>query len=105
MTDRQERVESLRDEHGNLFDVIAEILFKNDPIGINFASNADEYEPEAETILPRLETCYSVEDVLSVVHQEFCHWFTPEIAGPEERYQEVAEDIWRVWRLRARTLG
>jgi hypothetical protein len=44
MTDRQERVESLRDEHGNLFDVIAEILFKNDPIGINFASNTDEYE-------------------------------------------------------------
>jgi hypothetical protein len=61
----------LRAEYGALFDEVTAIFFRHDPIGINFEYNTDEYEPEARTILPRLRTCHSAEDVLAVVHEEF----------------------------------
>jgi hypothetical protein len=32
--------------------------------------NTDGYEPEADTILPRLEVCRTAQDVRSVVHEE-----------------------------------
>jgi hypothetical protein len=56
----------LRAEYGELFDSRAALLYRHDPIGINFEDNTDEYEPEAETILPRLRSCHSVNDVLQV---------------------------------------
>ncbi|MDH3592492.1 MAG: hypothetical protein OER88_11465, partial [Planctomycetota bacterium] len=46
----------LRAEFGSLFDEVSGILFELDPIGINFKTNTDEYEPEVGTILPRLQT-------------------------------------------------
>jgi hypothetical protein len=35
----------------------SELLFRHDPVGINFEVNTDEYEPKAGTILPRLHAC------------------------------------------------
>jgi hypothetical protein len=67
---RQRRSE-LRREFKALYRDVIRILFEEDPIGINFKSNTDEYEPEAGTILPRLRQCRSVDDVRSVVHEEF----------------------------------
>ena len=49
----------LREEYGILFESVAALLFKHDPVGINFDHNTDEYESEAGTILPRLNTCRS----------------------------------------------
>ena len=87
----------LRAEYGALFDDIAAIFFRHDPIGISFDDNTDEYEPEARTVLPRLKTCQSSEDVLTVVHEEFQRWFDPEIAGPCEKYSTIANDVWALW--------
>jgi hypothetical protein len=88
----------LRAEYGELFDSTAALLFRHDPIGINFdGENTDEYEPEVETILPRLRSCHSAEDVLQVVHEEFVRWFDSGTAGSPERYQEIASEIWRLW--------
>ena len=87
----------LRAEYGSLFDEVAAIFFRHDPIEINFEDNTDEYEPEARTILPRLRTCHSAEDVLAVVHEEFQRWFDPEIAGPREKYSTIANDVWALW--------
>lgn len=87
----------LRAEYGELFDSVAALLFRKDPIGINFETNTDEYEPEAETILPRLRNCQSADDVQHVVHQEFIRWFGPDTAGTQERYTEIANDIFRLW--------
>jgi hypothetical protein len=84
-------------EYRTLFDEIAALLFNHDPMGINFASNTDEYDPEARTILPRLNTCESVDDVRLVVHEEFCHWFGDGIVGSAESYQKIAKDIWDLW--------
>jgi hypothetical protein len=88
----------LRAEYGSLFDSVAALLFRHDPIGIAFENpNTDEYEPEAGTILPRLRDCESSNDVLRVVHEEFVRWFDAEIAGPEGPYAEIASEIWQLW--------
>ena len=87
----------LKKTYGSLFDSISAILFRHDPVGINFETNTDEYDPEAGTILPRLKHCGSIEDVQGVVHEEFCNWFDAEDAGPPESYQELAGEIWHLW--------
>ncbi len=92
----QER-RQLRAEYGQLFDSIAALLFRHDPIGINFDENTDEYEPEVGTILPRLHDCRSAADVLRVVHGEFVRWFDSGTAGPQERYARIASEIWELW--------
>jgi hypothetical protein len=87
----------LRLEYGTLFDAIAAILFRHDPIDINYENNTDEYEPEARTILPRLRTCQSAEDVQSVVYEEFQQWFGDEMVDSAEGYKAISEEIWCLW--------
>ena len=87
----------LKAEYGDLFVSVADILFRHDPIGINFEDNRDEYYPEARTILPKLRDCHSVQDVTGVVHEEFIKWFELETAGPREKYQLLSEEIWNLW--------
>jgi hypothetical protein len=90
MTRTREQIETqnklLRAEYGDLFDSVAEVLFRHDPIGINFEHNTDEYYPEVRTILPKLRTCASAKEVMSVVYQEFQKWFDSDLAGTEEGY-------------------
>jgi hypothetical protein len=87
----------LKAEYGIPFDQVAEILFRHDPIGINFEDNTDEYYPEVETILPRLKTCQSEEEVAAMIHQEFVRWFDPGTAGRRDSYREIAKEIWQAW--------
>jgi hypothetical protein len=105
MTQTREEREALRREYRELFQRVSEILFAEDPVGINFEENTDEYEPEVGTILPRLKECRTVHDLRKVLHQEFVHWFGASTAGPETNYQRVAELIWaevvKCGRLRA----
>jgi hypothetical protein len=90
---RERRRESKR-LWGVAFEELSAILFAEDPIGINFEHNSDEYEPEVETILPRLRSCRSVSHVRDAVHQEFVRWFDASTAGSAEMYQRIAERIW-----------
>ena len=87
----------LRAEYGALFDQVAAILFRHDPFGVNYEFNTDEYSPETSTILPRLRTCHSAEDVLTVLHEEFQRWFDPEIPDPRETYSTLANEVWARW--------
>jgi hypothetical protein len=87
----------LKSAYGELFDSVAALLFRHDPVGINFEDNTDEYETETETILPRLKACSSEGEMLVVVHQEFVSWFDPVTAGPAERYTQIAHEIWLLW--------
>jgi hypothetical protein len=96
---REEILESrrrLKTEYGQLFDSVTALLFRHDPVGINFGNNTDEYEPEAETILPRLRTCQSADDVRDIVHEEFVRWFG-ESAGSPSAYTQIAVEIWKTW--------
>jgi hypothetical protein len=90
---REER-RRLRAEYGALFDGVAALLFRLDPVGISSDGNEDEYEPEAGTIVPRLKRCGSEGEVLRVVHEEFVRWFDEGTAGPQEHYKQVAAQIW-----------
>ena len=87
----------LKAEFRELFDEVAALLFRHDPVGINFEDNTDEYEPEVGTILPRLRSCHCADDVRKVVHQEFVRWFDAGIVGSEEHYGKIATEIWERW--------
>ncbi len=93
----QDERNRLKSEYGDFFDTVSEILFRHDPIGINFESNTDEYEPEVGTILPRLKSCHSAEDLTTVIHEEFRRWFSYDLAGPRDKYREIAVEIWHLW--------
>jgi len=84
---RRKRVQR---KFGGLFQDASIILFKHDPIGINFEDNTDEYDCEVGTILPRMSRCASANEVRRVVFEEFQRWFTPEVAGDEMRYDLIA---------------
>jgi hypothetical protein len=90
----------LKAEYGKLFDQVAALLFRHDPVGINFNSNTDEYEPEVGTILPRLKDCNSADGVRQVVHEEFVRWFGADSAGSEQNYAIISEEIWQLWQKR-----
>ena len=96
---REER-RQLKWEYGELFEAITALLFRYDPVGINFEVNPDEYESETGTILPRLRSCECSADVQRVVYQEFSRWFGSDNAGSAEHYAQIAEDIWRLWQDR-----
>jgi hypothetical protein len=87
----------LKVRYGKLFDDVAALLFRHDPVNINFETNRDEYEPEVGTILPRLRNCVSAEDVCRVTHEEFVRWFGAESAGTEQHYAKIAAEIWEHW--------
>lgn len=82
--------------YGDLFVTTAALLFRYDPIGINYDTNDDEYEPEVGTILPRLKGCQSESDVCRIVHEEFERWFGVD-AGTQERYKLIAKELWQLW--------
>jgi hypothetical protein len=88
----------LKAEYDKLFNSVTALLFRHDPIGIAFDNdNTDEYDPETGTILPRLKGCESATDALRVVHEEFVRWFDEDTAGPQDRYVQIASEIWEVW--------
>lgn len=82
----------------DLVDAISAVLFKADPVGINFDTNTDEYDAEAETIVIALPRAAGPGDVRSLTHGAFVQWFDAETAGPIERYTAVANEIWSLWR-------
>ena len=91
------RRSAVKRKYKTLFDETSSLLFRLDPIGINFEDNTDEYDPEVGTILPRLSSCHSPLAVRRVVFEEFCRWFGPETAGDELGYNAIAEELWRLW--------
>jgi hypothetical protein len=94
----------LKGDYKVLFEEVSAILFRHDPISLNFETNIDEYDPETRTILPRLRSCNSADDVTLVVHDEFVRWFESETAGPMVRYVEPATEIWDLWQHRGAKL-
>lgn len=89
--------DAIKREYSTLFASISDALFEADPVGINFEVNTDEYEPEKGTIIPRLGSAKSAEDVQAIVHEELCRWFDPITAGSREKYASVAAKIWELW--------
>jgi hypothetical protein len=94
-----ERRQRLRQEYGWLYDVVVKLLFDYDPASLNHTVNTDEYEPEAETILPRLSEADSPGTLSHIIHEEFVRWFSPIIAARKaSSYDRVADAMWTEWR-------
>ena len=93
---KQWRRQATRD-YRDLVAEISDILFRADPIGINFGSNTDEYDSEAETIVTALRRAHTPDDVRALTHECFVHWFDTQLAGPASRYDSIAQDIWAAW--------
>ena len=87
----------LKLQFGALSDEVSAALFAADPVGINSGGNTDAYDPEAETILPRLREAHSADDVQVIVYEEFCRRLGKVKAGDIGRYEEVSEIIWEAW--------
>ncbi len=81
------------------YDEVEAILFRLDPIGINFGDNPDEYAPEVDTILPRLKDAESIEDIQDIVYEEFVALFGADTAGEKTLsvYRKAGEEIWDAW--------
>ena len=96
----------LRRRFGRLYTDVLEILQRHDPVRIAFVP--DEYEPEVDTILLRLEGVSSEDELRRIIYEEFVWWFsTAEAlswqekldhngAGPESKYEGIASEIWRL---------
>jgi hypothetical protein len=82
----------------DLVAAVSKALFRADPIGINFGTNKDEYDAEAETIVIGLPSRSGPQDVQLLAHECFVQWFDAQLAGPPARYASVAEEIWDLWR-------
>ncbi len=93
----------IRDKYGAIYDKLSALFFRFDPIGIafidhpNVVDNPDEYEPEVDTILPRLEHCSSEVDCMRIIHEEFSHWFGGDTAGSASHYESIAREVWVLW--------
>jgi len=95
----REHRRQLNAEYRRLFDSIAALFYRHDQIGINFdfEENTDEYEPEAGSILPKLNGCRSEADVHQDIHAEFVRWFDSGTAGPQEHSKKIASELWQLW--------
>ena len=94
MSDRRAE---LLDEYTELYLKVEAILFRADPIDINYGHNSDEYSPEVGTILPRLKMALSADDVLNIVYEEFSRWFGADEVGPKSGFEKIANDVWQAW--------
>lgn len=89
----------------DLVDAVSQLLFRADPVGINFDTNTDEYDAEAETIVIGLPRTGGPEDVKALAHEALVQWFDAQTAGPADRYAAVAAEIWNLWRRQQGHLG
>ena len=85
-------------DNKDLISEISSILFKFDPIGLNFGENTDEYDPEAEAILLRITKETSKKELLDIIFEEFVHFFDINLAGNKnsELYSNITEKIWEI---------
>lgn len=95
---RRER-ERLKESYPAAHRWLRDLLARHDPLGlISVGAPNDEYEEQADTLLPRLlELRRSGEPeegaVLRIVHEEFVKWYGAAAAGTAERYAASAIEI------------
>ncbi|WP_345764049.1 hypothetical protein [Diaminobutyricibacter sp. McL0608] len=81
------------------FDFTAEverILFREDPVGINNEVNVGEYMLEATEIVAELGNAESEQSLRSIIHDIFVWTFDETMAGPPEKYESIAHQIWEL---------
>ena len=84
--------------HIDIVERISALLFRHDPMNINYETNTDEYDPEAKTIVLRLldVSDFTTARVHRIVHEEFRWWFSALEAGPFEHYEQIAHEVTQI---------
>ncbi len=93
----REKRRRMKDEYSGLYEKVEALLFRHDPIGINFEENTHEYELETSLLLPRLRTCRSAADATRIVHKVFKECFGYIEARAESLYEPIGAEIWALW--------
>lgn len=83
--------------YGVLFSEVSRIIFKHDPMNINFGNNPDEYNPEAHDIIAHLQRTDSKRESTKICEDVFIKWFDKYLAKKFKNYKSLANDIWRAW--------
>lgn len=86
-------------DHPKEFIDINLVLFKYDPIGLNFDTNFDEYEGEARRILERYKEAKDEEQLAAIIKQVFIEQFDEKLASryiTTEAYLSMAKEIWAI---------
>lgn len=89
----------LKQEYAAQYAWLTRLFARHDPVRlVAVGAPPDEYEPEVDTILPRLKALerageWTEAAILPVLHEEFVRWFSPGIAGPAEGYRALAQEI------------
>lgn len=74
---------------------VTAILAAHDPLGLCArGAPRDEYSLETRTIVPRIDEAGSSTELRGIIHQEFVRWFDLELAGAEDNYTAIAEELW-----------
>lgn len=113
-------LDDLRQERGEVFWEVLELISRADPEGLlGIGAPPDEYEPEARTIYARLPKAQSVPDVRRIIEEEFQRWFGTaygehgavsidedyRISNPDTDLDALAAAIWRAWSRQSREDG
>ncbi len=93
-TQLRRRRDGIKGRYKDLFGRLERLFFEHDPIGISYSP--DEYDPEVERLLPKLERIRTERELTSAIHSIFEDMFSPEIAGPRRKYEPIARDVWRL---------
>jgi hypothetical protein len=102
MNTERERIREARkrtkNEFAAAYESISSLLFEIDPMGISFEFNTDEYEPEVDTILPRIKDLNERTEIELVVREEFGKWFGNESTADisDETFERISEGILKI---------
>jgi RNA polymerase sigma factor (TIGR02999 family) len=93
-----------RDEGSRaLFEAVNAIVSRHDPAGLIAGCGCppDQYEREVARILAAIDCATDASELRSIIYQVFQHSFERDRCGPEERYEQIAQQIWDVWQQTA----
>jgi hypothetical protein len=93
-TDR--RIARLRSANLELVDTVREILTRYNVMELDGPEATAEHDYEAAWLLVPLLEATSFEELSVCVHAYFAAWFTPDLAGPPERFAALAQELWNV---------
>ena len=86
----------LKAKYKELWLIVNSAIRKEDPIGLlDIGAPEDEYDLEVGTVLPRLKSAASENDVCTIIHEEFVRWFDEPTAGPKSAYKNIAREVWK----------
>ena len=82
-------------QYGVLFSEVSRIIYRCDPVSLNFEFNPDEYDPEVHDLLKRLLSGAPLTG--SLCKGVFVEWFGEDLAASYTKYDELADEITLAW--------